>query len=135
MKTSEKPEWRKTAIAGLYEYRPAGPPKTKRGVFCSRYSVNGKRTFRSLETDVFEHAKFKHAKREVVVEKDRQRGADLGSDFETLGALFKEMEARLAQSPVSANSVVARRSNMARLRTHWQRGAFDTFLARNVPGR
>jgi hypothetical protein len=40
---------------------------------------------------VFEHAKIKHAKRVADVEKDRQRGADLASDFRTLGALFGEL--------------------------------------------
>ena len=73
MKKSTKAEWRKTAVQGLYESRPAGLPEAVRGKFYSRSSVNGKPTFRSLESGVYEHAKIKHAKRMADVEKDRQR--------------------------------------------------------------
>ena len=131
MNASAKPEWRKTSIQGLYEYRPAGMPETVRGVFYSRYSVNGRRTFRSLETSVFEHAKIKHAQRGVVVEKDRRRGADIGTQFKTLGALFEETKRRLEANAVAASTTVGRKNNLARLKAHWQRGSFDTFLARN----
>ena len=131
MKSSAKPEWRKTRIQGLYEYRAADLPATERGVFYSRYSLNGKRTFRSLETSSFEHAKIKHAQRGVDVEKDRRRGADLGAEFKTLGALFEETKRRLEANAVAANTAVGRRNNLARLKRHWQRGSFDTFLARN----
>ena len=68
--TSSKAVWRKTSIQGLYERLPSG-------VFYSRFRVNGKQTFRTLETNVFEHAKLKHAERGTDVEKDRQRGANL----------------------------------------------------------
>jgi integrase len=132
MRTSTKPEWRKTSTQGLYEYRPAGIAETAVGTYYSRYSVNGKRTFRSLETSVFEHAKIKHAQRNVDVEKDRRRGADLGSDFRTLGALWNEMKRRLDANSVAEKTVVGRRNNMVRLKTHWRRGNFDTFLARSV---
>jgi integrase len=132
MPASPKPQWRSTNVQGLYEYRPAGLATAARGVYYSRYSVNGGRTSRSLETSNFEHAKIKHAKRMVDVEKDRQRGADLGSGFKTLGALCAEMEQRLAQTPVAKHTVVGRKNILARLRQHWQRGSFDSFLARNV---
>jgi hypothetical protein len=132
MNASTKAEWRRTNLQGLYEYRPLGIGETERGTYYSRFSLKGTRTFRSHETSVFEHAKIKHAKLMVDVEKDRRRGADLGSDCKTLGALFEEMKRRLAETPVSKNTVIGRRNNMSRLRTHWQRGSFDTFLARNV---
>lgn len=132
MKKSNKAEWRSTNVQGLYEYRPAGTAENARGVYYSRYSVNGKRTFRSLETDVFEHAKIKHAKRNVDVEKDRQRGADLAGDCKTLGALLTETKARLDAGDVSENTRLGRRGNIKRLVAHWQRGSFETFLARNV---
>jgi len=127
-----KAEWRKTTVQGLYEYRPAGLPETMHGRYYSRFSVNGKRTFRSLETNVFTHAKAKHAERGVDVEKDRRRGADLGSDFKTLGALWLEMRRRLEAMPVAASTRTGRNGNLERLKKHWRRGTFETFLARNV---
>lgn len=129
---STKAEWRKTQLQGLYEFRPAGTAKGTTGVYYSRYSVNGRRTFRSLGTSIFEHAKIKHAQRGVDVEKDRRRGADLGSDFNTLGALWEDVRRRLAAMPSAPSTVVGRKNHLERLRTHWQRGTFDTFLARNV---
>lgn len=132
MNTSEKRLWRHAGVQGLYEYRPAGLPESSRGVYYSRYSVNGKRTSRSLRTSIFEHAKIKHTQRGVDVEKDRRRGADLGSDYKTLGALWREMKRRLDASVVAENTVIGRRNNMERLKSHWQRGTFDAFLARNV---
>ena len=132
MNRSTKAEWRRTSIQGLYEFRPRGTPETERGVYYARFSVNGIRTFRSHETSVFEHAKIKHAKLMVDVEKDRRRGADLGTGFKTLGALLAEVENRLNAIEVRPNTAVGRRNNIARLKTHWRRGNFDTFLARNV---
>lgn len=132
MNRSTKAEWRRTSIQGLYEFRPHGTPETERGVYYARFSVNGIRTFRSHETSVFEHAKIKHAKLMVDVEKDRRRGADLGTGFKTLGALLAEVENRLNAIEVRPNTAVGRRNNIARLKTHWRRGNFDTFLARNV---
>lgn len=132
MKKSEKAAWRRTAIQGLYEYRPAGLSESTRGTFYSRFSINGKSTFRSLRTSVFEHAKIKHAKQSANVEKDRQRGADLGTDFKTLGALYAEVERRMKANSVSENTRVGRANNLARLKRHWKAGNFDAFLARNV---
>ena len=74
------------------------------GRSCSRFSVNGERSFRSLETNVFTHAKAKHAERGVDVEKDRRRGADPASDLKTLGALWLEMQRRLAAMPGTAST-------------------------------
>jgi hypothetical protein len=99
MPASQKPQWRSTHVEGLCEFRPAGFAEDERGIHYSRYSVNGGRTSRSLETSNFEHAKIKDAKRMVDVEKDRPRNADLGTDFKTLGTLWVEMEQRLAQTP------------------------------------
>ena len=106
MKKSAKPEWRRTPIQGLYEYRPAGLRETVRGTFYSRFSINGNSTFRSLRTDVFEHAKLKHAKQGANVEKDRRRGADLGTKCKTLGAPYAEVERRMQENSVSKNTRV-----------------------------
>ena len=71
-------ERRTTSVQGLNEYRPAGIEKKFTGVYYSRYSMNGKPTFGSLGTSIYEHAKIKHAQRAVDVEKDRRHGADSG---------------------------------------------------------
>lgn len=117
-------------------WQPAGPEglylNTWSGTYYSRYRMNGTRTFRALKTKVFSVAKLKHAKRNVDVEKDRQRGARLDGDFHTLGGLLVEMKARLAETPVAENTPIGRNSNIERLQTNWQRGDFSTFRARNV---
>jgi hypothetical protein len=76
----------------------------------------------------------KHAKRNVDVEKDRQRGAGRvdENNFKTLGALLTEVKRRLQATPVAKNTVVGRESDIERLRKHRIRGSFDAFLARNV---
>ncbi len=123
---SEKsPTWQPSGPEGLYL-------NTRSGTYYSRYQLNGSRTFRSLKTKVFTVAKLKHAKRQVEVEKDRQRGAELTGDFHTLGGLLIEMKARLDAIPVAENTKIGRASNIERLKTNWLRGNFDTFLARNV---
>ena len=117
-------------------WKPAGPEglyvHTQSGMYYSRYRLNGSRTFRSLKTKVFTVAKLKHAKRQVDVEKDRQRGGEISGNFQTLGALLTEMRARLDAIPVAENTRIGRAGNIDRLKANWQRGSFDTFLARNV---
>jgi integrase len=123
---SEKiPTWQPSGPEGLYL-------NTRSGMYYSRYQMNGARTFRSLKTKVFTVAKLKHAKRELEVEKDRQRGATLDSNHRTLGGLLAEVKARLDAIPVAENTKIARAGNIERLRSNWQRGNFDTFQARNV---
>ena len=119
------PTWQPAGVEGLYL-------NTKSGTYHSRYRLNGSRTFRTLKTKVFTVAKLKHAKRRVDVEKDRQRGAEIGSNFGTLGGLLAEMKLRLDAIPVAENTKIGRTSNMDRLQRYWQRGSFDSFLARNV---
>lgn len=123
---SEKtPTWQPSGPEGLYL-------NTRSGMYYSRYQMNGARTFRSLKTKVFTVAKLKHAKRGLDVEKDRQRGATLDSNYRTLGGLLAEVKARLDAIPVAENTKIARASNIQRLRANWRRGDFDTFQARNV---
>lgn len=117
--------WQPTGVEGLYL-------NTKSEIYYSRYRLNGTRTFRTLKTKVFTVAKLKHAKRRVDVEKDRQRGAEVGGNFQTLGGLLAEMKLRLDAIPVSENTKIGRKSNIERLQNYWRRGSFDLFLARNV---
>lgn len=125
MNVNHQPLWKRVAgVQGLYL-------NTSTGVYHSRFRMNGKRTFRSLGTDLISVAKVKHAKRGVEVEKDRQRGVILGSDFSTLGPLFREMEKRLSETPAKGTTLINRKNNMARLRDHWIHGVFETFPTRN----
>jgi integrase len=132
MKTDFKPSWRRTQVQGLYEFRPAGLAETSRGKFYSRYTCNNRRTFRSLNTDVFEIAKVKHAQKVAEVAVDRVNGVGNNADFKTLGALFTEVRNRLDANPVKVCTEVGRRANMARLVENWTAGNFETYLASNV---
>lgn len=76
---STKPEWRTTNVQWIYDYRAAGLATSDQGVYHSRYGLNRKRTPRSLETSTFEHARIKHAKLMIDVEKDRQQRANTSS--------------------------------------------------------
>ena len=120
-----KARWKVAGPEGLYL-------DTNSGTYYSRYRMNGQRTFRSLRTKVFTVAKLKHAQRNGDVEKDRQRGADLNANLQTLGGLLAELEARFAAMPVAENTRVGRTTNVTRLKQHWLQGNFKTFLARNV---
>lgn len=119
-------------MQGLYEYRSAGLAETLRGKYYSRFASNGRRTFRSLDTNVLEVAKVRHAMKNAEVAVDRMNGVGNNNDFKTLGALFAEVRNRLDANPVKECTEVGRRANMARLVEHWQAGTFKTFLARNV---
>ena len=123
--SDKNPLWRPVGPEGLYL-------NTQSGTYYSRYRLNGSRTFRSLKTRVVTVAKLKHAKRQLDVEKDRQRGAEISANFQTLGGLLVEMQARLDAIPVAENTRTGRAGKIDRLKTHWQRGRFETFLARNV---
>jgi hypothetical protein len=56
-------------------------------IYYSRYSLNGSRTFRSLDTDNFAVAKLRLAKLMGSVEQDRQKGLTIDGDLRTLGGL------------------------------------------------
>ena len=99
--SDNSPLWQPTGPQGLYL-------NTRSGVYYSRYRMNGSRTFRSLKTLIFTVAKLKHAERQLDVEKDRQRGAGIGSTYQTLGGLLVEMQARLAAIPVAENTTIGR---------------------------
>ena len=47
-----KPAWQRSGVPGLY--------RRSNGNFYSRYCINGRRTWRSLDTDQFEAAKLRH---------------------------------------------------------------------------
>src|SRR5687767_12508300 len=128
MNKSPKPEWRKTSIPGLYEYRPGELSQSDSGVYYSRFSLNRKRTFRSHKTSVFEQAKIKHWALMGSVEKDRQSGFDTkgASDFKTLGALLEETKRRLARTSKKLATMNSRDDMTSRLKHHW-RGNFETF--------
>lgn len=118
--------WERVGSAeGLYRRRNTGE-------YYSRYSLNGKRTFRRLETTVLTIAKLRHKERQANTEKDRQQGATISKDFQKLGDLAKEVMARVNASERKPGSKRATEDQITRLRENWQRGTFDLFHARNV---
>lgn len=116
--------WTKTAITGLY--------LRSNGTYYSRYSLNGKRTWRSLNTDVFSVAKLRHAKATGDTEVARQSGTQITGSARTLGDL-----AALAQSEMDAGGSTASvrrqyRIWIGRVRAHWIQGDFDATPPRAV---
>jgi integrase len=113
----------KTAIAGLY--------RRTNGTFYSRYSLNGKRTWRCLHTDVFTIAKLRHAKRAGAIEEARQQGVTINTDLRTLGALARALEAEVSKSTAAASTKRQYAIWIARLKANWP-GDFETAQARLV---
>jgi integrase len=125
--SSNKPKvWQTTGVEGMYLHGPSGG-------YYSRFRLNGKRTFRSLDTKLFTAAKLKHEKSRGAREEARQKGADLASDFRTLGQLAKEMERRIEASTTETDTKENQKYRLDRLREHWlPEGSFEKFLVRNV---
>lgn len=113
----------KTGIPGLYRRASGG--------YYSRYSLNGKRTWRSLHTDVFSIAKLRHAKRTGKIEEARQQGVTINADLRTLGALARALEAEIDGSTATWHTKRNYRIWIARLRSNWP-GEFETAQARLV---
>lgn len=116
-------EWRRTAVPGLYQ--------RANGTFYSRYSVNGKRTWRSLNTDVFTVAKLRHEKSRGGIEVARQSGTQLNGDLRTLGALATAFLAEVELMNLHPSTKKNYHDWVARLRANWK-GDFDATLARSV---
>ncbi len=123
--TADKnPTWRKTGVQGLYQHR--------NGTFYSRYRMNGTRTFRSLETDVYTIAALKHAERHSTVVEDRQKGTTIHADFRTMGTLATEFRARIAASTVADATKGNYRIWLDRVIQNWPDGDFDRTPVRRV---
>ncbi len=103
-----------------------------RGVYVTRVSLNGTRTWKSLETEVLTVAKLRHRKEQSDNEETRAKGGKLTSEFRTLGALAKEFEARMETSDLADSSRVGYRGHLKRLRENWQRGTFESFNVKAV---
>ncbi len=116
-------EWRRTAVPGLYQ--------RANGTFYSRYSVNGKRTWRSLNTDVFTVAKLRHEKGRGGIEVARQSGIQVNGDLRTLGALANAFLAEVDLMNLRERTKKNYHDWIARLRFHWK-GDFESTLARSV---
>ena len=113
----------KTGVSGLY--------RRGTGVYYTRYSLNGKRTWRCLHTDVFSIAKLRHAKRTGVIEEARQSGVTINADLRTLGALSRALEEEVNKSPAAESTKRQYRIWIARLKANWD-GDFETAQARLV---
>jgi integrase len=113
----------KTSIPGLY--------RRGEGQYYSRYSLNGKRTWRCLQTEVYSIAKLRHAKRTGVIEEARQQGATINPDLQCLGALSRALMSEVNSSNAQPSTKRQYQVWVDRLRTHWD-GDFETAQARLV---
>jgi len=114
-----------SGVQGLYISQP-------NGVYHSRYSMNGKRCSRSLETTNFEVARLRHAKSKSTTEVARQSGVKTDSKLHTLGAIARYLESEIEAAQSVDSTKTQYHGWLKRLRDHWQQGDFDTTLARSV---
>jgi integrase len=114
-----------TGVQGLYVEKNAG-------TYYARYSLNGKRCVRCLNTKHFEVARLRHAKLHPVHEVARQTGVQTDASLRTLGSLAQYLMQEIEAASSSYRTKVMYKNWISRLRTHWQQGDFDTTLARNV---
>lgn len=114
--------YEKTGVTGLYR---------RENVYYSRYSLNGKRTWRCLHTDVFTIAKLRHAKRTGQIEEARQQGVTISTDLRSLGALARALEVEVANTTAAPSTKRQYQIWIARLRANWP-GDFETAQARVV---
>lgn len=121
--TAEK-TWQKTATPGLYCHGPTGQ-------FYSRYSLNGKRTFKTLETSTLTVAKLKHSQRMADIEKQRQSPEVVKDETRTLGDLAGIMEAHVAGASTADGTKVNYAVWLKRLRKYWP-GDFTKALPSSV---
>lgn len=113
-------------MAGLYVREPSG-------VYYSRYTLNGKPTFRSLETKVYTRAKILHAKGGSDREAARQKTPLASKDLNTLGELAEELKQRIANSTSTDSTKQNQQFALDRLRNHWPGAVpFDRMPARSV---
>lgn len=88
---SENSTWGATGITGLVLHNPSG-------TYYHRYSIKGRRTYRSLRTKRFSSAKIKLAEANRDVEKTRSDAGGNTDGWRTLGDLEKVFFARLEES-------------------------------------
>lgn len=117
-------EWQTTGVPGLY--------RRSSGTYYSRYSVAGRRTFRSLSTETWSVARLRHAQRTGIIEQARQQGAELSPDLHNLGSLARALEVEIQNGTASTVTKANYQIAIARLRAAWQQGDFDTTQARSV---
>jgi hypothetical protein len=86
--------------------------KTATGEYFSRYRLNGKRTFRRLESDILTVATLRHQQCHAETEKDRQRGPTISKDFQTLGELANDVVTRINMSDRKPGSKRLRRTKL-----------------------
>lgn len=126
MTMKKKPEFEKVAgVQNLYW-------RERIGSYVHRVTLNGTRSWRSLETDILSVAKLRLREAEVANEKARQLGAKIAPDQSTLGALAKEFEERMAQSRLVGASKEGYKAHLKRLRENWQEGSFEHYQVRRL---
>jgi len=121
--TTDTHAWQATATPGLY--------RRSNGVYYSRYTLNGRRTWRSLDTEVPEVARLRHEKRRGELETSRQSAERINTDLRTLGALSQELRRQIDASAVTQVTKDGYHVWLDRLELNWP-ADFQTALARSV---
>lgn len=122
--TTSSREWERTGTPGLY--------RRNGGQYYSRFSINGKRTFRRLNTDTYQVAKIRHARRTGQVEFARQTGGTIMAGLGNMGALAAALEAEVQTSSCGPGAKRGYSVWINRLRHNWLTGDFDSAQARLV---
>ncbi|HRE84341.1 MAG TPA: tyrosine-type recombinase/integrase [Opitutaceae bacterium] len=125
--SSKEKVWKRSATEGIYLHVPSA-------IYYARYSQNGVRKFKSLETGVLTHARVKRSELMVAVEISRLRGApsEPVSTLKTLG----DVTARLVEQLGSTTQKAATKNNylqqLAALKNCWPGGKFESTLPSSV---
>jgi integrase len=122
--TTPAREWERTGTPGLY--------RRNGGQYYSRFSINGKRTFRRLNTDTYQVARIRHARQTGQVEFARQTGGTIIGGLSSMGALAAALEAEVATSSCGPAAKRSYSVWIRRLREHWLTGDFDSSQVRSV---
>lgn len=121
-KTKQK-TWGSTGITGLTLHIPSG-------IYYHRYSVKGKRTYRSLETRRFPTAKMRLGRKSEEVEMSRQARREPTDNLRTLGDFERLFLVRLETTPQDDTTKANYKVWLARLHRVWPE--FPNMLADRV---
>lgn len=120
--TGRSKTWQRSSSEGIYLHVPSG-------VYYVRYSENGKRTFKSLETSVLTRARVAKAEKMLEIEKARERGpismTASSGDARTLGDVTRILVEQLQTSSQKAATKKNYIQQLKTLKKSWPTGNYD----------
>jgi integrase len=125
-KAEKKPDFAKVPnVENLYF-------RISTGTYYTRAKIGEKRTFENLGTSDRDAALILHREKQSALERQRQAGVPLQTDFRHLGALAREYRQRVETSDLADASRKSYLGNLDRLIDNWASGSFETFPIRKV---